>query len=294
MKTVNDMYKNSVTRDIKLLSAFDADFWRDYITNYKRYDNLFRRKYFSFRYFLQFDDTISDITDNFINDVYNHLLLNEKKYSELYRIHIIDDTDYSLTNNYNIREEMDRETSSTNINVYGSRDDSSTDIIGSRSDSSTESIGSRTDITTEDIGSRSDNTNNIIGSQNNSVTSKVAPYDSATFANNTQDDTVLGSRTDSNSFQQGEQTNETNMLLGAQNNTASSILGEQNNSGSFSKGEQTDNLDNDSTENYVLTRVGNIGVQTATDMIDKHKKFWTIWEFYDFIFGEISKELLLV
>lgn len=228
-KTVNDMYKNSVSNNKKLLSNYNAPFWAEYLLNSERYDRLFRRKYLSFRYFLQeYDDDITTITDNFIDDVYNHLLANDKKYSELFRVQVVDDDKYMLLDNYNIREVMDKDTTSNDSNTYGQRADSSSDIVGS---------------------------------QSNSVTDEVAPYNSGSFQNNNHSTTNLGSRTDSTTF---------------------------------NKGSQTDQLNNTGTEDYTLTRIGNIGVQTGADMLDKHKKFWSMWDFYEYIFSEISKELLLV
>ena len=87
LKTVKDMYKYTSDNTLKLLSDYNADFWANYKTNYARYDKLFCRLYRSWFYFLQeHDETIAQITTNFTADVYAHLLLNEKKYSELYRI----------------------------------------------------------------------------------------------------------------------------------------------------------------------------------------------------------------
>ena len=48
------------------------------------------------------------------------------------------------------------------------------------------------------------------------------------------------------------------------------------------------------TEEYTLTRKGNIGVQTGADILKRHYDFWRPYEFYSFIFGEIAKELLIV
>lgn len=229
MKTVNDMYKYAVANNIKLLSTFNAPFWAEYLNNSANYDRLFRRKYLSFRYFLHAsNEDISEITTDFIEDVYDHLLANSKKYSELYRVNVVDDEEYSLLNNYNIKEVMDKDGTSNDDNTYGSRNDSS---------------------------------NETVGSQTNSVTDKTAPYDSENFYNANSSSTSLGARTDSNSF---------------------------------TKGQQVDSLDTTYTEDYTLTRVGNIGVQTGADMLEKHKKFWTKWQFYEYIFEEISKELLLV
>lgn len=251
MKTVNDMYKEVLKNDEMLLSGYMADFWDDYRLNHKKYDKLFRRMFKSFRYFLQEDDeSISEITDNFIEDVYNHLLIHDKRYSEIYRIHVIDDTEYSLIDNYNITETMDRDTTSIDTNTYGERTDTNTMIEGSRTDEN----------------------NNTYGNQSNDTTSKVAPMDSENFYNNTNSIENIGSKTDSLTFTKGVETDSNTIV----------------------KGSETDGFDNTSTEDYVLTRKGNIGVQTVTDMLDKHKKFWTRWEFYYFIFMEISKELLMI
>lgn len=339
LKTVNDMYNVTKKNDVKLLSNYTAPFWNEYNTNYKRYDALFRRRYLSFIYFLQdSEETVDTVTNNFIEDVYNHLLVNDKKYSELYRIHVINDADYSLTENYNMTEIMDRETSSMDTNIYGarsdeeaetlgSRNDTGSEIIGSRNDSGselhgahnenvTETIGSRNDTGSEIIGSRNDTGSNVTGSQNNVTTNKVSPYDNDSFHNNTQDNIALGDREDSNTFTQGEQSNsnafnqgeQTNTKIttvtgidnaithiqGEQNNSNTFNKGEQNNSTTFTKGSQTDSLDNDFTEDYTLTKHGNIGIQSVTDLLNKHKQFWTMWDFYEYIFNEISKDLLMV
>lgn len=225
MKTVKDMYKYTSDNTLKLLSDYNADFWADYKTNYARYDKLFCRLYRSWFYFLQeHDETIAQITTNFTADVYAHLLLNEKKYSELYRINVIDDTKYSLLDNYDMTESMDRDTTSNNTNTYGQRTDQ-------------------------------DNT----GMQTYSEEKTVAAYNESSYQpdNNTTGST--GSRQDSHI-----------------------------------KGSQSDTLNNTGTEDYTLHRYGNIGVSTATDMMAKAKDFWTVWEFYEMIFRDIARELLMI
>ena len=104
------------------------------------------------------------------------------------------------------------------------------------------------------------------------ATQHLTLYDSDVFSNNKESETVAGSRQDSSSFTKGSQSD----------------------SSSNTKGQQIDDLNRTYTEDYTLTREGNIGVQTATDMIDKHKKFWSLWAFYEYIFKEISKDLLLI
>lgn len=223
MKTIKELYDYSSENNVKLLSNYSADFWSDYNSNYQRYDSIFERFFSSFEYLRsKDDDTIALTVDKFVNDVYNHLLINSKKYSELYRINVISDNVYSLTDNYDVTETMDKDISDSNENTYGERQDSNSNTSGSTS------------------------------------TGKVAPYDTETYYNDNQ------------------------------------LLEEGENEGSFTKGEQSDTLNKTYTEDYILHRKGNIGVQTVTDMIRKHKDFWTVWDFYEMIFKEISKELLLV
>lgn len=232
-RTVNDMYGVSVDNDTPLLSKYPATFWADYVANYKHYDLLFRRLYRSFKYFLQYDeDTLSDITKNFTDDVYNHLLINDKKYSELYRVNMVDDEKYHILDNYDITETMAKKTTGdTTLNT-----------------------GARTDTNTSDY---------TQGSQSNTTTSGVEGFNSTSFQNSDEEKQSIGQRNDTS-------TNTIN--LGAQTNTSNE----------------------NGTEDYTLTRKGNIGVQTATDILQRHYEFWKPYEFYTMIFGDIAKELLIV
>ena len=255
MYKTGDVYKYNRAENAMMLSNFatgdDDDFWAEYRTNYSRYDAVFNRMFNSFWYFMQMeDDTVDEVADQFRTDVYNHLLMNKKKYQELFRVQVIPDADYSLTNNYDMTETMDRDSTDNQDNTYGSRQDSGSFTKGSRQDSGSNTYGEQT----------------VTG------THKVAPYDSSEFNNDNQDVTVNGQRQDSTSFTEGQQ-------LDSSSNT---------------KGQQIDDLNRTMTEDYTLHKVGNIGVQTVTDMLQKHIKLWSVWEFYEFIFKEISKELLLL
>ena len=111
--------------------------------------------------------------------------------------------------------------------------------------------------TGETLGSRSDSYSDSLGAQSNSSTGKVSPYDSENFFNDNNLQTSLGARSDS---------------------------------GSNTKGQQI----NSGSENYSLTRKGNIGVSTATDMMKKHVDFWESFNFYHYVFSLIARELLTV
>lgn len=256
MYKVGDLYKYNRAEDTKMLSNYtakdpDNDFWEEYRTNYARYDAVFNRMFNSFLYFMQDpDQSVSEVSTDFTQAVYDHLLINDKKYSELYRIEVIPDDEYSLTNNYSITEIMDKDITDNNDNTYGQRIDSGSFTEGSRTDS-----GSQTK-----------------GQQNDQTTDSVSPYDTTEFSPDKKSDLLSGSRLDLTAFTKGQQVD----------------------SSSNTKGQQIDDLDRTYAEDYTLTRVGNIGVQTATDMIDKHKKFWDMWSFYEYIFKEICKDLLLI
>lgn len=239
---VSDMYEYSKSVNTPLLSDFGEDsnditFWHDYVENYQKYDKLFRRMFLSFRYFLQtpvdrfselVESEIGDVTLDFIDDVYQHLMVNAKKYEELYRVNVVPDENYSITDNYNITETMERETTKSDTDVFGTRTDTTDDSIGEREDVS---VGAMEGF-------------------------------------------------NSNSFTDRDRTTIT--------------TGEQDNNRSFVKGQQSDTHSGAGTEDYTLTRKGNIGVKTVTQVMSEHTNFWEKWEFYTYIFQEISSELLLV
>lgn len=106
---------------------------------------------------------------------------------------------------------------------------------------------------------------NTTGAQENTTgaqtdTHNVAPYNSGTLTAESSD--VSGSRTDN--FGEREDTD----------------------------GERTDTYDSDE---WTLTRKGNIGVQTAADILRLHTQYWTeTYKFFNLIFDDIAKQLLMV
>lgn len=294
-KTVNDMYEHTKTANTPLLSSYQAEFWADYVQNFTKYDKLFRRLYKSFWYFDQlYDDSVSIVTADFTDEVYNHLLVNAKKYSELYRINVVNDEDFSIVDNYNIIENMNRETEKNTTDVYGQRNDSESDTIGARTDSKSESLGQRSDSKSETIGSREDSANYTQGAQNNQTTVGIEGFNSSSFQDSDKTTDAIGQRIDSNTSTLGSQSNSESSTIGAQSNSSSSTIGAQTNTKSFTKGNQSDNHSDEGTETYTLTRRGNIGVKTAQEVMREQKDFWTPYEFYTYIFRDIARELLMV
>lgn len=219
MKTINDLYRLAKANEVKLLSTYSASFWQEYVSNNAKYDALFNRTFYSFVYFLQNDnESTQEVLDNFIADVENHLRINHKKYSELFKINVLADSEYDLLHNFSTTERMDKDTSF-------------------------------------DKGQRSDSNSSSLGNQTVNSTNKVSPYDDENFFNDNQNTKTLGARSDSGTY----------------------VSGSQHDAG---------------TEDYTLTKTGNVGESPAT-LVNKHIKTWTIFEFYNMIFNDIAKELLI-
>lgn len=282
--TINDLAQVAVYRKVKMLSDFtssiEPDFWEDYKNNFIQYDKQFARMFKSFWYFNQepveeFDYTSNNafsLLNEFTDAVLMHLTLNDKKYHELYRVHLLSDDLYSLVNNYDVTETRSSHFTDNSNDIYGSRNDNTVNVEGSRNDTATHSDGSR-----------NDSRQSVKGSEIDSHTQKVSPYDSENFFNNSQTSDEYGIRNDSETYSKGEQNDSDNMTKG-----------EQTNNENYSKGEQKDSHDSTKEEIESYAKKGNIGVMTVTDMLQKHKDFWSTWEFYNYIFKMIVADLCLV
>lgn len=137
---------------------------------------------------------------------------------------------------------------------------------------SSEVIGEKANTETTSYGSRQDNSSTTLGSQTNTTTDKVSTYDSENFYNKTNTEDSLSERTDSTSSSIGEHTDTT----------------------TSNSGEQTNTTNETSTESYTLTKKGNIGVKTVSEILKEHNDFWDSFSFYDRIFKDICSECLLV
>lgn len=173
MKTVQQM-RNSLTTG-KLLSCYNAPWWLGYTQNNSHFDNYFARRYKSFVYFDQEEsDSISTVTDNFIKAVYDHLLVNDKRYTELYRINVVpDDESYSILENYYLES-----TTTENTNIQSA-------------------------LTS---GQRSDITDNKIGNQNLESIDKRVGHNSSSENLSASSKTQTGTRNDISQFTKGKET----------------------------------------------------------------------------------------
>lgn len=121
--------------------------------------------------------------------------------------------------------------------------------------------GSNTGASSAVTGQRTDITYDNIGSQNSSGLNKITGWDSG--SENTKDSNVgsIGTREDTHQF---------------------------------TKGQETDTARTQGTDAHTSRRYGNLGVMTVDDILRKHFDFWQIFDFYQIVFNDICKELLLI
>ena len=181
MIDVKKLYQMSSQADepYPLLSNFDTsvqdiDWWSEYLDNFEAFDYQFQQQFKSFVFFDQDpEDTDDEIMTKWQMTLYSWLGMNNKRYAELYRIHVIpDDEAYALTNNYDLHE------------TYS----------GTNSGASAQIFGQRTDITYDNI-----------GDQNSSNLNKVTGYNSSSENTNDSSSSAMGSREDTHQFTKGQE-----------------------------------------------------------------------------------------
>lgn len=175
-KTVKDMYDYTVENNLMLLSDYSGLFWSDYVNNHERYDKQFKRLYKSYRYYEQMPYTetneIDDVTLDFIDAVYTYLAMNDKRYSELYRLKVLDTSTFSPVIDYNMTETGSIDKTHDGTNTLGQRADTNSASIGARTDTTLNQIEGfnssefqDSDFVTENIGAQSNSGTFTKGSQ---------------------------------------------------------------------------------------------------------------------------------
>lgn len=182
MKTVNDLYKLSKAGgddNFPLLTNFssgqEVDWWAEYVEYFEIFDFQFNQQFKTFVFFDQDpEDTDEEIMDKWDATLFSWFAMNDKRYSELYRIYVIpDDDSYVLTNNYDLHE------------TYS----------GTNSNTGAVTTGQRTDLTYDNI-----------GNQNSAGINKVTAFNSSSENTNTSNEQSLGSKQDTHQFTKGQET----------------------------------------------------------------------------------------
>ena len=195
MLTIADLYKMSKpdnTEDhFALLTNFESnqeiDWWAEYKDAYEVFDWQFKQQFSSFVFFDQDpEDSDDEVMEKFGMTIFSWLAMNDKRYSELYRIHVIpDDEAYVLTNNYDLHE------------TYSGSNRSNGAVI----------TGQRTDVTIDQT-----------GSQNSANANKVTGWDSSSENASDSSTSSVGTREDNHQFTKGQET-DTNRSEGADSHT---------------------------------------------------------------------------
>lgn len=282
--TIKDIFAQSQSENKPMLSDYNADFWTGYVSNYNYFDRRFKKLYTSWYPFDQ--DTKEGrqyVADEFRADVYAHLMANDKRYSELYRINVIQDNDaYSLTNNVDYTEEYSEESHLDREFTKGTQTDGDTGFIAhgqqTVDEDKSKTIGQQ--INDEDI-SRS------YGQHTTTDTKSVSAFNASGYSPSEQNSRNDDAHTD---------TEDNTYTLGAHTDTEDNSVtygSHRDDTGNtHTEGARTDTTGDDGTKEYTLHKVGNMGVQTVDDMLKKHWDNWSLFDFYGFIFAEISRDLL--
>ena len=172
MKTVKELYKIAKNEEATLFPEFDSDWWTGIynVETGEDIDLLFTRYYSNYEFYSSLEDLLDEYTDHnsltdFRQAVYTLFLKNDKKYTELYRIHTIpDDEAYALTNNYDMHETYSGSNSAQGASITGQRTDVNIDQIGSQNSAGQNNVTgwnsnaeNLKDSNTTQMGSRNEN-----------------------------------------------------------------------------------------------------------------------------------------
>lgn len=285
---IKDIYKYQKDHTTPMLSSFtssaggEVDFWKPYKDNYTYFDRIFMKKYRSW-YPMDQDGEVNEIAAEFANDVKGWLMINDKRYSELYRMQTIpDDEKYSLTDNVSEHEVTETEFGKMvtfNKGEQEIKDEGSTDFgLHETTDNRTLGYGEHVVETgvTENLGETEKTTENSTSAFNDSgyVNTDKSVVSDAAIENGT-DTTVTDN--------EHEDTD---------NRTIQSKAHKDETANTRTDGAREDTTEDSGTETVTRDRAGNIGVMTVDQMLTIHKDTWVDFSFYEIIFAEITRELL--
>ena len=308
--SVKEIYEFCSENELPMLSSYNADFWNEYVANYAYFDRIFMKSYKSFLAFGNDNDTVDENVADWILDVTGWLTMNHKRYSELWRLQALSDSDYNILSPYNVSEVHNVTSESSSTDNMGSKTDTkagtythgghtvsedNTMVKGAVSESDAESLSYDTDRKTTDItldiGSQNNTTENTVSADN------VSTYSPKDFINNnlgSREDTtntveVRDSRDDSRSLTHTEasrtdrETKEYEKSSQADTSSDTNIYGAHTNT-------HTGEEESEKT----VTREGNIGVMSGSRLLSEHVELWQAYNFYKIIFDDIANEFLRI
>lgn len=308
---VKNIYDYCKENNLKMLSGFNSDFWEVYRNNSDYFDRLFRNSYREFVAFnLQDDADIEEAVIDWIFDVTAFLKANEKRYAELWRLQTISDIDYSILDNYNVRETHATTATGSVADTIGAKTEtkSGSKAYGSTtetgSNSYTHGAKSETDGETLNYGrdiKETDTTVNI-GAQQNTSENKVSAFNESTYSPKDYNDSNLGTRQDTTHVEE-ERAARTDSTSGTHTEASytdseskSRTIGAHTDteSDSIQHSAQSNSRSTSDSENKTITKKGNMGIYSASKLLGEHEELWKEFNFYKYIFDEIADEFLRI
>lgn len=279
---IKDIASYNKEENKMMLSNYDADFWKPYRDNYNYFDRLFMKKYRSW-FPMDQEGDLEEVATDFTFDVKAWLMINDKRYSELYRIQTIeDDEKYSLTDNVYETETITEEGEHSSEFNKGSQTD--TEDLSATKGQQIDTQDNERVKGQEQIDTDATNTQGATGK---TITNSVSAYNDSTFANADKSVEADDSRQDiiDQSVVDGSRTDTEDLST-----TYGSRTDTQDNS--RTSGTRKDTDEGSESKTIERLRTGNIGVKTVAQMLEEQWNSWNLMNFYDFIFAEIARELL--
>lgn len=263
------MYKSLQPSGKLFPVSTNLTFWDAVYTNNSAViDREFARRFSGFKYYDVWDseDTAAAV-NNFKADVLSVLSTNQKKYAEMYRVFLVTDEEDPITYNYDMTETTGAQKQTNTYGATSATKGTEQFTKGSETfDKGSETITKGQQINTE---GELTNTHNVTGFNSNTL----VPESSDSKGSQT---ITEGQRIDT----EGQRQDTYGQRIDTYGSRTDTTL------------EHVDTVDNDE---WTLTRKGNIGVQTAGDILRIHTEFWTEhYKFMQLIFEDICKALLLV
>ena len=305
---IKDMQSYCRENNVKMLSTYDADFWKPYRDNNEYFDRLFMKKYRSW-FPMDQEGDLSEVVTDFAYDVKSWLMINTKRYSELYRIQTIPDNEkYSLTDNVYESEVINESGEHSNEFNKGSQltSNSGSQTFATHTDTEDNSRTFGTHTDTEDnsrtLGEQSIDTDatNTTGETGKTITNSTSAFNDSGFVNTDKSEEDDDSRQDTidQTVVNGERTDTEDLskTYGSQTNTEdlSKTYGAHTDTNSLTTTEGARKDTDEGTDSKTIERLrqGNIGIKDVPQILGDQFEFWGIFSLYDLIFSEIARELL--
>ena len=293
---VIDLYKAVGTGESLLPTGTDFDFWEGtYEANTAVYDREFARRFTTFEYFDFLDaDEVAEARENFHADVLSILTFNQKRYAEMYRVFLVEDADDPITYNYDMIETTGAQHSETEYGATSETKGAETFTKGLETFTKGEqtiTTGSQTLTKGEQIDTKGSQQNTVGATTN---THSVAPYNTSTLTAESSDAVTAQTNTDGQRIDTEGQRIDTNGQRIDTDGQRQDTNSQRQDTTSARTDTALAHTDQTDTDEWTLTRRGNIGTQTAADILNLHTRYWTEqYKFMELIFNDIAKQLLM-